>query len=175
MLYLLTNINVKTYFALALLRGYFLKLFLKRAGKNLLIQSGFLFRNLRYISVGNNVYIGHNSEFYSSKKGIFIGNNVMIAQHVIVITANHNYDRYDIPMNKQGQEYRAIKINDDVWVGARAIILPGVTIGKGAIISAGSVVVKDVKPYSIVGGIPAKHVKFRFGVQDRKKASIAGY
>lgn len=169
MIYLLTNINVKLYFALALLRGYFYKLFLKSSGKNLLIQHGFLFRNLRYISVGNNVHIGHDSEFYSSKEGISIGNNVMIAQQVILITAKHNYDRFDIPMNRQGQSYKAIVINDDVWIGARAIILPGVTIGKGAIISAGSVVTKDVRPYSIVGGIPAEHIKYRFGKEERKK------
>lgn len=161
MFYLLTNINLKLYFFTALVRGMFYKLFFKEAGKNLLIQHDFLFRNLRHISVGNNVYIGHHTEILASEKGIKIGNNVMIAQHVILISFNHGYNKTGIPMNLQKQSTERIEIKDDVWIGARAIILPGVTIQKGSIIGAGAVVTKSVKPYSIVGGVPAKFIKYR--------------
>lgn len=166
MFYILTNINTSLYFFAALLRGMFFKLFLKKAGKNLLIQHNFLFRNLRYISVGDNVYIGHHTEILANKKGVIIGNHVMIAQDVLLISYNHGYDDKNITMDKQKETSGKIVIKDDVWIGARAIILPGVTINKGAIIGAGAVVTKNVKPFSIVGGNPAKLLKYRF---DKKR------
>jgi maltose O-acetyltransferase len=163
MFYLLTNINLKVYFFAAFLRGLFYKQFFKKAGKNFLVQHDFLFRNLKYISVGDNVYIGHHTEILANKKGVEIGNDVMIAQGVLIISYNHGYDKRSIPMNKQREATKKIVINNDVWIGARAIILPGVTINKGAIVGAGAVVTKDVEPYSIVGGNPAKIIKYRRG------------
>ncbi len=168
--YNLTNINLKLYFGTALLRGLFYKLFLKRAGKRLLIQHDFFFRNLRYISLGNYVYIGHHAEILASKKGIKIGNHVMISPYVTLISQNHGYDKRNITMDLQKQTYQKIEIGDDVWIGAHTIILPGVTINTGAIIGAGAVVTKDVKPYSIVGGVPAKFIKYRFSKKEITKA-----
>lgn len=162
MIYLLTNINTRIYFLIALLRGFFFKFFLKKAGKNLRIQHDFLYRNLRYISVGNNVYIGHHSEILGSKKGIKIGNHVMISQYVLLISSNHAHDNPKIPMDLQPELTEKITIEDDVWVGSHSIILPGVIVHKGAIIAAGSVVTKDVPEYGIVGGVPAKLIRFRF-------------
>jgi maltose O-acetyltransferase len=81
---------------------------------------------------------------------------------VIVLTVSHKYDRLDIPMRQQGHNKpEPVIIGDDVWIGTRAIIMPGISVGKGAIIGASSVVTKDVPEYAIVCGNPAKVVKSR--------------
>ena len=91
-----------------------------------------------------------------------IGNNVMMGPDVCIYATNHRFDRTDIPMNKQGIDVeRPIVIDDDVWIGARVIILPGVHIGTGAVIGAGAVVTKDVPAYAVVGGNPARVIKMR--------------
>jgi acetyltransferase-like isoleucine patch superfamily enzyme len=134
-------------------------------GKNLLIGGGTIVSPTKWITMGYNVFIGRNCTISTSTSGrspISIGNNVMLAERVQIIGGNHAFDRIDIPINQQGEgKQGAIVIEDDVWVGASAIILTGVTIGKGSIIGAGSVVTKDVKPYSIVAGNPAKIIKSR--------------
>ncbi|MEA3423389.1 MAG: DapH/DapD/GlmU-related protein, partial [Bacillota bacterium] len=77
--------------------------------------------------------------------------------------SNHNFSEKDIPMIMQGDSEPApVVIEDDVWIGARTVILPGVVIHEGSIIAAGSIVTKDVQAYSIVGGNPAKLIKMRF-------------
>ena len=82
---------------------------------------------------------------------------------VTIITRNHRFDRTDIPMMEQGfEEERPVYIGNDVWIGDRALILPGVHIGDGSIIAAGAVVTKDVPPYSIVAGVPARKIRDRF-------------
>lgn len=82
---------------------------------------------------------------------------------VIIITRNHRFDRTDIPMMEQGfEEERPVYIGNDVWIGDRVLILPGVHIGDGSIIAAGAVVTKDVPPYSIVAGVPARKIRDRF-------------
>lgn len=90
-----------------------------------------------------------------------IGNDVLIAAHTVIIPANHNFDDIHIPINSQGLTTKGIVIDDDVWIGAGCKILDGVTIGKGAVIAAGAVVNKNVPPYTIVGGVPAKELKKR--------------
>lgn len=112
------------------------------------------------ISLGDNSGIGENAWMLSD--GITIGNDVMMGPDCMMFTSNHRTDNLDIPMWHQGfTEVKPIVIEDDVWIGARVIILQGVTIGRGSIIAAGSVVTKDVEPYSIVGGNPAKLIKKR--------------
>ena len=91
----------------------------------------------------------------------------MIGPRCIIYTRNHAFERTDIPMFRQGMsETKPVVINDDVWIGARVTILPGVTVGKGAIIGAGSVVTKNIPEYAIVGGISAKVIKFRRGISN---------
>lgn len=86
----------------------------------------------------------------------------MMGPDVMVYTQNHRTDRVDVPMIDQGNsEKREVIIGNDVWIGARSIIMPGVKIGEGSIIAAASVVTKDVMPYSVVGGVPAKLIKMR--------------
>ena len=84
----------------------------------------------------------------------------MIAPFVYIVDSNHNSE-INIKMNMQANISKPIVVGDDVWIGAKAVILSGVTIGSGAIISAGSVVNKDVEPNSIVGGVPAKLIDYR--------------
>ena len=86
----------------------------------------------------------------------------MMGTDVVVITRNHSFERTDIPMMDQGfEEERPVVIGNDVWIGDRVIILPGVHVGDGAVLAAGAVVTKDVPEYAIVGGTPAKVIRMR--------------
>lgn len=86
----------------------------------------------------------------------------MMGPDVVILSGGHVFDRTDIPMRLQGgKKSRPTVIGDDVWIGTRAIIMPGVRIGSGVIIGAGAVVTKDVPDYAIVGGVPAKVLRYR--------------
>ena len=88
-----------------------------------------------------------------------IGNNVNLAQGITVTALNHNFDDTTKRIDQQGVSTKAVTINDDVWIGANAVILPGVTIGTHSVVAAGALVSKDVPPYTIVAGVPAKVIK----------------
>jgi len=141
------------------LRLVFLRLLLKGAGKNVNIQSGVNMYPLWNISIGNNSGIGKNS-YISAYDTVEIGNDVMIGPELYIYTSNHEIKR-DMPMIRQCMKRAPVKIGNDVWIGTRVIILPGVSIGDGAVVGAGSVVSKSVEPYSIVGGVPARKISSR--------------
>ena len=133
------------------------KLILKKCGKNVNIERGAVFSSR--VSLGDNSGIGINASLTGS---VEIGKNVMMGPNCTMYSRNHAFDRLEIPMCKQGfQEEKTIVIDDDVWIGGNVIILPGKHIGKGSIIGAGSVITKDVPEYAIVGGNPAKIIRFR--------------
>lgn len=113
------------------------------------------------IEIGDNCSINPYTIIYGHGKGVKIGNEVLIAAHTVIIPANHNFLRTDISIKRQGLNFKGIIIHDDVWIAAGCKILDGVTIGKGAIVAAGSVVNKDVPEYAIVAGVPAKIIKMR--------------
>lgn len=139
------------------LRAFCGKLMLSHCGSNVNIEKGAQFSY--DISLGDNSGIGVNALISSC---VTIGNDVMMGPDCIILTANHCMERNGIPMRCQGhEEFRPVVIGNDVWIGARVIILPGVHVGDGAVIGAGSVVTKDVEPYSIVGGNPAKLIRMR--------------
>jgi len=123
------------------------------------------------VTIGHHVAINRNCEFITTNSIIDIGNYVMIGPGVTFIAQNHDTSNWQIPMIFTSK-YRIgnIHIHDDVWIGARAIILSGVTIHRGAVIAAGSVVTRDVPPFAIVGGIPAKIIKNRFSGPRKNKA-----
>lgn len=112
------------------------------------------------LSVGNHSNIGPYS-YIGCSGFIEIGNNVMISPRVSIYAENHVFDNAHIPMKEQGVQRQFVKIEDDCWIAANSIILAGVTIGKGSVIAAGSVVTKDIPPYSVAAGIPAQVIKQR--------------
>jgi acetyltransferase-like isoleucine patch superfamily enzyme len=94
--------------------------------------------------------------------GVQIGDDVMIAAFCAIFSSNHRFDRLDIPMSQQGMMSKGrIVIEDDVWIGAHAVILDGVTIGRGSVVAAGAVVNADIEQYSIVAGVPARLIARR--------------
>lgn len=122
-------------------------------------------QNKVYLSSIGKVTFGENCQIneYVFIQGAIIGDNVMLAPNVSILSNIKNIDRLDIPMNMQGwkEKDKKVIIEDDVWIGRNAIIMPGVKIYKGSIVGAGSVVTKDVLPYTIVGGVPARLIKSR--------------
>lgn len=139
------------------IRSYFGAKLLKSAGKNINIERGATFS--RRVSVGNNSGLGVNCHLQGE---VTIGNDVMMGPDVYVYTTNHDFSRLDIPMRLQGyQKEKPVVIEDDVWIGSRATILPGVNIGRGSVIGTGAVVTKSIPPFSVAVGVPAKVVKNR--------------
>lgn len=124
------------------------------------------------VSIGNHTYGELNVITFNDCTKLHLGNFVSIAQHVtFLLDTEHNYDTLTTFPHKvktlNSQVYEAyskgdIFINDEVWIGYGATILSGVTIGQGAIVGAGALVTKNVPPYSIVGGVPARVIKYRF-------------
>lgn len=106
------------------------------------------------LTFGKRVFVNAGCKF-QDQGGIVIGDDVLIGQNVVIATLNHAMD----PERRGNMEPRPVRIGDKVWVGANATILPGVTIGDGAIVAAGAVVTKDVAPRTVVGGVPAKVIK----------------
>lgn len=100
------------------------------------------------------------------------GDGVRIASHVSIVGFNHGFDDPSVPIHMQKHESLGITIEDDVWIGANAVVLDGVTVGKGAVIAAGAVVSKDVPPLAIAGGVPAKVVRYRGQSARRDTAGV---
>jgi acetyltransferase-like isoleucine patch superfamily enzyme len=129
--------------------------------KNTIIECTGVVRDIgEELIIGNQVGIAQNC-FIQVRGKVEIGNYVIFGPGVSVFSENHNFQDKDIPIMQQGASKQGVKIDDDVWIGAGATILDGVTIGKGSIIAAGSVVNKNIEPYSIVAGVPAKLIKMR--------------
>jgi len=117
-----------------------------------------------YVGNGNHIEIGDNCLINESVRldNVSIGNNVMIARESIVLGKMHESANPGIPMTSQGvKDVEKTHIEDDVWLGLRVIVMPGVRIRTGCIIAAGGVVTKDTEPYGIYGGVPAKLIKKR--------------
>ncbi len=143
----------------------------KKCGEKVYIGPNFT-STPEHICCGNHVYIGGGAVFQSAHGEIHIGNHVMFGPGVHIHGGNHIYDKVGIYMDevkKLPNSDGVVSIEDDVWIGSNAIILHGVTIGKGAIIGAGSVVTKNVDPFSITVGNPAHHIKYRFSPEQQKE------
>ena len=110
-----------------------------------------------YSAIGERAYIGGIGDGGKLK----IGNYVLMAPEVVILTSDHNHQYIGIPMCYQGITKEIVVIEDDVWIGMRAMIMPGIIVHTGAIVAAGAVVTKDVPPYAVVGGIPARILKMR--------------
>jgi acetyltransferase-like isoleucine patch superfamily enzyme len=151
-------------------------------GRNVVFEEGVLVFHPENISLGSNIYVGHQTIlkgyyknemmigdntwigqgcFFHSAGGLRIGQNVGIGPHVKIITSRHAEESIDVPILFSRIEMAQVVIEDDCDLGVGSIVLPGVTIGCGSQVGAGAVVTKDVEPYSIVTGIPARLLKKR--------------
>lgn len=127
------------------------------------------------IYLSDDIYIGENALFLSTRAKIIINSHVMFGPNVTIVTGNHRIDivgKYMTEIkdvDKLAEDDQDVCFKGDNWIGANSTILKGVNIGEGSIIAAGSVVTKDVPPYSIVGGVPAKVITMRFNKDQIKK------
>lgn len=158
---------------------------LKIVGNN--VRNFYLFSiKYRWVSRGENVYCQISSKFLDPRKSVVLGNNVgigfnchflckmsmgndvLVASNVSFITKDdHLYNKVGMTIWESGRgDNYIIIVQDDVWIGQGAIIMAPCVVGRGSIIAAGSVVTSDVEPYTIVGGVPAKLLKYRFSTEE---------
>lgn len=142
------------------LRAWCGRFLLDRCGKNINIEKNVQIR-------WGGIVLGDNSSFGEGSViggHTVVGNNVMIGRELLTIPRNHRIDSVDIPMIQQGfTPMQKILIDDDVWIGDRVTILAGVHVHSHSVIAAGAVVTKDVPEYAVVGGVPARVIRYRDG------------
>jgi maltose O-acetyltransferase len=141
------------------LRRILCKRLFKSMGRDVIVERHAYFGTGEQLSIGDGSGLGVNAHCVGP---ITIGRDVMMGWDVIIFTQNHATKDLTRPMRGQGGLPREpVVIEDDVWIGARVIILPGVTVHRGAILAAGAVVTKDVPSYAVAGGNPARVIKYR--------------
>ena len=106
------------------------------------------------ITIGKDVFINSGCHF-QDQGGIVIGDGALIGHNVVLATINHDLS----PLKNRENHYNPVVIEDHVWIGSNAVILPGVTVGRWSAVGAGAVVTKDVEPFTVVGGVPAKEIR----------------
>lgn len=153
---------------------------MKSCGSNVYLRpSSSDFKGIENLSIGNNVSIPKNSTIFCSGASLTIGNNVIFGPRPTIITGDHRIDKIGTPIidvhDKYPENDQPVIIEDDVWCGAHVTILKGVTIGRGSVVAAGAIVTKSCPPYSILGGLPAKILKFRFTPEEIIKHEVSLY
>jgi maltose O-acetyltransferase len=131
-----------------------------------------------YVGDGSDVIVGSRCQINRGCRlnRVRIADNVMIGPEVIVVGKLHRTTSVDVPMIDQGDyEKLPTVIQEDVWIGARVVVLPGVVIGTGAIVGAGAVVTRDVSPRTVVGGVPAKVIGHRTRSRREEAAALSGH
>lgn len=152
--------------------GYFIKRSMGECGKNVMIKpKTSVFKGLENFYFSDNIRIARYATIYSTKAKVIIGSKVGIAPYVKIVTGNHRIDcvghyMFDADYEKRPEDDKDVIIEGDNWIGINVTILSGVTIGRGSVIASGAVVTKPCPPYSIIGGIPAKVLRFRFSVEE---------
>lgn len=143
----------------ARLRRWAAGVLLDHTGRDVNIEHGATFGSGKGIRVGNRSGIGVDGDLHGT---ITIGDDVMMGPRCTMLSRDHAVDDTSRPMNQQGfGEDRPIVVEDDVWFGANVTVTAGVRIGRGSVVAAGAVVTRDVPPYSIVGGVPARVLRSR--------------
>jgi len=137
------------------LRIFLLRMLKAKISWKVGLYRGFEVRSPWKLSIGHGTIVGHNA-LLDARMGLSIGNNVNISNEVMIWTLHHDYNSPDFVQTGQ-----PVVIEDYVWLCSRTVILPGVTIGKGAVVAAGAVVTRNVLPYTVVGGVPAKPIAKR--------------
>jgi len=129
-------------------------------GEHVVIQAGFRVTNPELISVGSNCNFAQGV-FITGGGGVSIGDWVGFGPDTKIWSVNHRFDDADRPWLVQGWEKAPVVVEDDVWLGANVFVMPGVTIGRGAIVSASAVVNKSIPAYALVSGNPARVIGWR--------------
>lgn len=168
--------GVKLQLALQHILDSFYAFFIKRSmghcGKNVMIKpTTSVFKGIENFYINDDVRIARYAVIYSTRAKVFIGSKTGIAPYLKIITGNHRIDKighfmFDGDTDKLPENDKDVIIEGDSWFGINVTILAGVTIGRGSVIAAGAVVNKSCPPYSIIGGIPAKVLKFRFTIDE---------
>ncbi|MFH1045752.1 MAG: acyltransferase [Candidatus Omnitrophota bacterium] len=142
------------------LRFALLKLFLKKLGRGGWVRDGCMISHPENIAIGDRVFINENV-CLSGAGGIEIGNNVAIGHRSSIISDDHGFENKTALIVEQQRKLAKVTIQDDVYFGCNVVVLKGVTIGKGAVIGAHSLVTKDIPEYAIACGIPAQVIRYR--------------
>ena len=129
-------------------------------GDNVRIEDNCYISRPQNLTLGSNVSIWPMT-YIEASGGVTIGSDVSIAHGVTVMSEEHEFGSHDLPIKDQGKRYAPVVIENDVWIGAKAVILSGVTVHSGAVIGAGAVVTKDVPENAVVAGVPARVIKTR--------------
>ena len=144
-------------------------------GSKVTIGCGCRFSGIQNIYIGDNVALGENTRIMCTRAKVIMKGHIMFGPGVTIITGGHRLDyigKYMIDVGnneKNPDDDKDIIIEEDVWIGANATVLKGVTIGRGAVVAAGAVVTKDIPPYAIAGGVPAKVIRMRFSDDEIKE------
>ncbi|NPU83046.1 MAG: acyltransferase [Syntrophaceae bacterium] len=136
------------------------RLLFKRLPSFPLIYPGVYFTHTYGLSVGHRFSV-NTGALLDARGGITIGDGVMVGPYAVIVSSEHDLGRPGIPMTSRDHVLSMVVIQDDVWIGGHAVILKGVTIGRGAVVAAGAVVASDVEPYAVVAGMPAKIIQNR--------------
>ncbi len=136
-------------------RLFVLRLLGAQIDPSAVLYGGFEIRSPRKMKIGANSCIGHKATL-DARGGLTIGENVNFSSEVMIWTAQHDYRSPAFET-----DFKSVVVGDYAWLGPRCILLPGVTIGEGAVVAAGAVVPKNVEPYTVVGGVPARKIADR--------------
>lgn len=153
-------LNLPRYSVFLFLKKKFLSLMGARIGRGVIIYPGVWIISGRNLVIEDDVDISKDV-LISTAGGVFIGARTLIGYRTQIISDNHTIPKIGEKFPVSGDEYKKVTICKDVWIGANCVITPGVTIGEGAVVGAGSVVTRDVAPNSIVGGVPARLIRMR--------------
>lgn len=154
------------------MHSFFMKKAMAECGNNVTIKPHTsLFKGLENFHFADDINIGKYAVIFSTEAQLYIGRKVVTAPQLKIITGNHRIDcvghfMFDADYEKRPEDDKDVVIEGDNWIGINVTILSGVTVGRGCVIAAGSVVNKSTPPYSIVGGCPAHVLRYRFTVEE---------
>lgn len=172
LLKLLLKIRLCVHFIIDHFWASIIKRFMGHCGKNVMLKpSTSIFKGIENFYFSNDIRIARYAVIYSTLAKVKIGSKVAIAPYLKIITGNHQFDDvghfiFDNDVEKQPENDKDVIIEGDNWIGINVTILSGVTVGRGSVIAAGAVLNKSVPPYAIVGGVPAKVLKYRFTIDE---------
>jgi maltose O-acetyltransferase len=141
------------------IRRFIISKIAEKCGKNIIVKQNAYIGSGLGLRLGDNTQLGANSRIGPN---VSLGDNVLMGPDCVIMTTAHAFENREVPIRLQGAlPIKPIIIGDDVWIGTRVVILPGVKVGNGAVIGANSVVTKNIEPYAVVGGVPAKFIRWR--------------